>query len=287
MPNKKTILITGATEGIGLATAVTLGRQGQRLLLHGRNEAKLSAAVGAAKAAGAASAEGFLADFGALAEVRDLARQVGENHQLDVIVNNAAAMFSTRRETTDGLEANFGINTVAPALLTLELLSKLDRSGRIVNLSSVGYKQAKPNFNDLQSTAGYAMQGAYFNSKLFNLYTTLVMARRLGSTGKTVNAVHPGGVRTQLARDFKPPMKWIFAALMPIFFITPEKGADTSVFPATDESVASVIGQYFVKRKPEALKPIGADVGKQEQLWAAVLAILRERAGLAPPSEMV
>jgi NAD(P)-dependent dehydrogenase (short-subunit alcohol dehydrogenase family) len=221
--------------------------------------------------------------------VRQLANDVtAATEKLDVLINNAAAMFSTRRVTSDGFEANFGINCLAPTLLTLMLLPQLlARLGsRIVNLSSVGYKQAKPNFADLQAEIGYSMQGSYFTSKLFNLYTTLALAERLPAGATTVNAAHPGGVRTQLARDFKGPMKWIFAVLMPVLFISPERGAATSVYLATDPEVDGVTGQYFVKCKPEALKEIGKDRARREKVWKLLLQFLEERAAFVAPASL-
>jgi NAD(P)-dependent dehydrogenase (short-subunit alcohol dehydrogenase family) len=286
----KTVLITGATEGLGRATAMALAKQHTRLFLHGRNQAKLADVLAAAISAGAApGTRTFIADFNELGLVRRLANEVtAATEQLDVLVNNAAAMFSTRRVTSDGFEANFGINFLAPTLLTLMLLPRLLAcpGSRIVNLSSVGYKQAKPNFEDLQAETGYSMQGAYFTSKLFNLYTTLALAERLPTGTTTVNAAHPGGVRTQLARDFKGPMKWIFAAMMPLLFISPEKGAATSVYLATDPEVDGVTGQYFVKCKSEALTEIGKDRARREQLWKLLMQILKERADFVTPESL-
>jgi NAD(P)-dependent dehydrogenase (short-subunit alcohol dehydrogenase family) len=123
------------------------------------------------------------------------------------------------------------------------------------------------------------MQPAYFASKLFNLYFTLSLAERLGATGPTVNAVHPGGVQTQLARDFRGPMKWAFKVLMPLLFVTPEKGAQTSVFLAHDESVAGQTGKYWVNSKPEALTAIGTDFKSRELLWQKSVGLLKEKAG--------
>jgi retinol dehydrogenase 12 len=260
------------------------------LLLHGRNEKKLAEILAETRSAGAAAgSRSFMADFNSLAQVSQLASEVADvSGELDVLINNAAAMFANRQVTHDGLEANFGINCVSPTLLTLSLLPKLAaRSGsRIVNLSSVGYKQAKPNFSDLQAETGYSMQSAYFTSKLFNLYTTLALAERLQPGTTTVNAAHPGGVKTQLARDFQGPMKWMFAIMMPLFFVSPEKGAQTSVFLATDPSVAGATGRYFVKCEPEALTPIGMDHERREQLWQLLLELLKERAGFTAPANL-
>jgi NAD(P)-dependent dehydrogenase (short-subunit alcohol dehydrogenase family) len=272
----RTMLITGATEGIGQATALALAAKGHRLIVHGRNPDKAARVLDEARRRGAhAESTVVLADFDSLEAVSALAEQVGPLAP-DVVINNAAAMFSTRRTTRDGFEANWGVNVLAPSLLTLKLLAGLKtRPGaRIVNLSSVGYQQARPDFDDLQSERAYSMQAAYFTSKLFNLYFTLELAQRLGPA-VTVNAVHPGGVQTQLARDFRGPMKWLFALMMPVFFSSPEKGAETSVFLADDASVASTTGQYFVKRTAEALKPIGTNADHRARFWTALVEALR------------
>jgi NAD(P)-dependent dehydrogenase (short-subunit alcohol dehydrogenase family) len=279
----KVMLITGSTEGVGRATAEALAQKGHRLLLHGRDAHKLADVLSLVMRQGAAKgSRAVLADFGELAQVRKMAQEIrASESQLDVVVNNAGAMFSTRKTTADGLEANFGINHLAPMLLTLELLPLVNRAtGRIVTLSSVGYKQAKPNFDDLQHERAYSMQPAYFNSKLFSLYFALSLADRLPH-GPTSNAVHPGGVRTQLARDFKGPMKWLFGAMMPLFFLTPQQGADTSVFLADDSAVSGLSGQYWVKRKAESLTAIGANKANRERLWQISSALLAEKASFS------
>jgi NAD(P)-dependent dehydrogenase (short-subunit alcohol dehydrogenase family) len=281
----KTILITGATEGVGKATALSLAAKGHRLIVHGRNTEKLKAVLAEAKGLGAeAKSDVLVCDLGSLKRVRTAAAHVREHFDgLDVLINNAGAMFAERRLTDDGLEANFAINHLAPMLLTLELLPLLRSKpdGRIINLSSVGYKQARLDIEDLQHERGYSMQAAYFESKLFNLYFTLSLAERLG-TSPMVNAVHPGGVRTQLARDFRGPMKWVFALMMPLFFITPEKGAETSVFLADDASVAGTTGRYWTKQKPEVLLPHGSDRDAREALWKKSAELLRQKVGFDP-----
>lgn len=272
----KIVLITGATEGVGKATAVGIARQaGYHVVLHGRDEAKTRAAVEEVKRlSGSAAVDYLLADFATLAGAHQLADAFAARYdRLDVLINNAAAMFAARRESADGLEMHFAVNYLAPFVLTHRLLPLLQRAGhaRIINLSSVGYKSAKPNFDDLQATRRYSMQTEYFNSKLYLLYFSLDLAEQLRGTGITVNAVHPGGVRTQLARDFRGPMRWLFALMMPLFFLSPEQGAETSVYLATDPALVETTGQYFVKKKPEALTPIGTNAANRRRLREATL----------------
>lgn len=266
----KTILITGATEGVGKATALALARQGHRLLLHGRNADKLRTVIADITAdTNNPNLTPMVADFSSLIAVKQMADTIGRDYdRLDVLINNAGAMFSERQVSVDGFELNVAVNYFAPYLLTESLLSLLRATpnSRIVNLSSVGYKSAKPDFADFMAEKKYAMMGSYFNSKLYNLYYTLDLAERLKADGITVNAVHPGGVRTQLARDFRGPMKWLFSVMMPLFFITPEKGAETSVYVATSDEVAGMTGHYFTNRNPETLQAIGVSAENREKL---------------------
>jgi retinol dehydrogenase 14 len=275
----RTIAITGATEGVGRATALALAARGHTLILHGRNVERLDSVLGACRAAGAhGESRTVRADFASLDEVSALAATLAAAQTIDVLINNAAAMFGTRVMTRDGHEGHFGVNYLAPTLLTLSLLPKLvaQPSARIINLSSVGYKSAQLDWDDLQCENEYGMQAAYFVSKLFNLYFTLSLAERLPKH-VTANAVHPGGVQTNLARDFRGPMKWVFAVMMPLLFVSPEKGAETSVFLADDESVAGATGGYYVKKKLETLTKIGADRDARERLWALTAKLLEGR----------
>lgn len=268
----KIALVTGATEGVGKATALGLARLGYRVILHGRNPEKTRAVQAELiSTSGNSSVDVVLADFASLDAVRQLARTVSETYPyLDVLINNAAGMFAERQTSQDGLEMNLAVNHLAPFLLTHELLDclKAAPAARVVNLSSVDYKLAKPDFDDLQAGLGYSMMPAYHNSKLFTIYFTLELAERLRGTPVTVNAVHPGGVRTQLARDFRGPLKWLFAVMMPLFFISPEKGAETTVFVAIAPSLNGVTGRYFTKKKEEALQPIALDAANRRRLWA-------------------
>lgn len=266
----KTILITGATEGVGKATAHALAQQGHRLLLHGRNADKLRAVIaGLTAATSNPNLMPVLADFSSLTAVKQMADGIVRDYdRLDVLINNAGAMFSERRVSADGFEMTLAVNYFAPYVLTETLLPLLKATpgSRIVILSSVGYKSAKPDFGDFMAEGNYAMMGDYFATKLYDLYYALDLAARLKSDGIVVNALNPGGVKTQLARDFKGPLKMLFSLMMPLFFSTPEKGAETSVHLATADAVWDVTGQYFVKKKPEVLKPIGTDVANRSKL---------------------
>jgi NAD(P)-dependent dehydrogenase (short-subunit alcohol dehydrogenase family) len=267
---KKIVLITGATEGIGKATAVGLAKQGYHVVLHGRNESKLKQTVLEIKNSVLTDdVDYMLADFSSLQEVKVLADNFKAKYsRLDVLINNAGAMFADRQVSKNGYEMMLAVNYLALVTLTQNLLGLLHTTAqsRIVNVSSVSYKTAQPNFNDIESKNNYNMMRTYGNTKLYILYYTLDLADKLRETGITVNAVHPGGVRTQLARDFKGPLKWLFSIMMPLFFKSIEKGAETSIFVATDERLNNLTGKYFVNKKEEALKAIGFNEPNRKQL---------------------
>lgn len=281
MNSDKVVLITGATEGVGKATAAALAQQGYQVVLHGRNEAKTKAVQQEIiSQTGNKRVDYLLADFSSLKEVQHLAQTFREKYpRLDVLINNAAAMFSERQVSQDGFEMMFAVNYLATYLLTELLLPLITATpdSRIIILSSVGYKSAKPDLEDLQATQKYNMQNDYFNSKLYCLYYALDLAQRLKNTGTTVNAVHPGGVRTQLARDFKGGMKILFSVMMPLFFISPEKGAETSVYVATSLALKGVTGKYFTAKKVENLKPIGQDADKRQLLSLKTKELLKKQ----------
>src|SRR5215207_6225037 len=203
--SEKIILITGATNGIGKAAALELAKQGNTVVIVGRNPAKTQATVEEIKQqSGNSAVEGLIADLSSLADVRRLADEFRQRHsRLDVLINNAGALFAERELTVDGYEMTFAVNHLAYFLLTNLLLDLLKASApaRIVNVASDAHKGMKINFDDLQLEKNYGgmMGPAYGQSKLANILFTYELARRLAGTGVTVNALHPGLVRTGFA----------------------------------------------------------------------------------------
>ena len=189
----KTILITGATDGIGLATTRMLLSQGHKVLLHGRNPKKL-ATVAASLSDYADNIELFEADLSRLAEVSNLAGQIGQKHRtLDVLINNAGVLKTTDTVTRDGLDARFAVNTIAPYLLTKQLLPLLGTSGRVVNVSSAA--QAPVDLDGLMGRKKYAdAMSAYAQSKLAIIMWTRALAAQLGENGPVIVAVNPGSL---------------------------------------------------------------------------------------------
>jgi NAD(P)-dependent dehydrogenase (short-subunit alcohol dehydrogenase family) len=276
---EKIALITGATEGIGKETARGLLRKGFKVVLHGRNKEKLQQTIiELSQEVSQPDVAYIIADFSDLQSVQRMVQEFTATYsRLDILINNAAAMFTNRHLSKDGNEMMLQINYFALVVLTEGLLALIEATpnSRIVNLSSVGYKMAKPNWSDFNFEKSYVMQRDYFNTKLYVLYYTLDLADRLASKHIPVNAVHPGGVRTQLARDFKGVMKILFAIMMPVFFISPAKGAATSIFVATDSNIGQTSGNYFVKSKPEKLLPIATDLSNRKKLRELTNKILK------------
>jgi NAD(P)-dependent dehydrogenase (short-subunit alcohol dehydrogenase family) len=264
-------LVTGATHGIGRATAEALAKMGATVLLHGRD----SLVVGLVcreimRSAGYGTVNGVVADFSSLAAVRGLAHELAAQHgRLDVLVNNAGTSALHRKETADGFEWQFGINHLAPFLLTNLLLDSLKKSAaaRIVNVASMAYARARLDFDDLQAARKkYNTFAAYGASKLANILFTLELARRLEGSKVTANCLHPGVVATNIFRTLGTLGKAITVLGRP-FMLSPTRGAETSIYLATSPEVAKVSGKFFDKCKEAALLPHAADMEAARRLW--------------------
>ena len=245
--NGKTCLVTGATRGIGLVTARALAAAGAAVLLHGR-DAELGAAVAAdvARTSGNSAVRFVRADFMHLDEVRELAEELARLPRLDVLVNNAGLIDAERRCTAEGYDATFGVNHLAPFLLTNLLLEKLARSApaRVIVVASEAHRRARLDFGDLMNVRVGFLR-AYERSKLANLLFVRALARRLQGSAVTVNAAHPGFVRSQLFRDFRGPLRLLFATALRPFMRSPRRGARTSIYLATSPEVAGESGGYY------------------------------------------
>jgi retinol dehydrogenase 12 len=267
-----TILVTGATDGIGLATAQALASQGHRVLMHGRNAVKGRAAVDAVRAAAGNDEVRFLqTDFSSLAQIRDLAEQLGTLPRLDVLVNNAGCINFSRSVTTDGFETTFAVNHLAPFLLTRLLLNKIRDSApaRIVTVASAAHRGQRIDFDDLMSTRNYRVLRTYGRSKLANILFTRALAKRLAGSGVTANALHPGMVATHLGQD-----NWLARtvgrAFMAVAGVSAVRGAKTSVYLSTSAEVEGLSGGYYAKCRPVPLAaaPNAVDDATAERLWS-------------------
>lgn len=267
----KLCLVTGATSGIGKVTATALAARGAQVVLVGRNPQKTGRVAEEIRAQTGNDAIHFLlADFSDLEQVRVLAAAFKERFsRLDVLVNNAGSFFNVRHSTPYGVEKTFLVNHLAPFLLTNLLLDTLKTSApaRIVNVSSDAHPYDNMDFDDLGFHRGYVGFKAYARSKLANVLFTYELARRLGESGVTVNALHPGHVATDIWKTdfsiFGPALKWV----MGLFALTPEQGADNTIYLASSPEVAGVTGKYFIKREIAASSSISCDQAVAKRLW--------------------
>lgn len=267
----RTVLITGATGGIGLATAAGLAALGARVGLVGRSSTRLSdAAESISRATPSAQVDTFEADLSAQAEVRAVAEKVRAAYpRLDVLVNNVGGYWAHRHLTVDGLEHTFALNHLAPFLLTHELRDLLVASApaRVVNVASAAQGLGRINFDDLQGERSYRGQRAYNQSKLANVLFTYELARRLEGTGVTTNALHPGVVASGYGQE---DGGFVMRNLQPLgarFLKTPEQGAETPIYLSASRDVEGVSGLYFVNRRPKRSSKASYDLGIAHRLW--------------------
>ncbi|MFQ5793638.1 MAG: SDR family oxidoreductase [Candidatus Bipolaricaulia bacterium] len=245
----KTRIVTGANSGIGKATALGLAKLGVTVVMVCRNPRKGEAAMAEIKAqSGNESVDLMIADLSSQQSIRQLVADFTDRYQrLHVLINNAGLHLSRRFVTADGIETTFAVNHLASFLLTNLLLDVLKASApaRIVNVTSSAHSRTM-DFDNLQGEKQYNGMQTYTQSKLANILFTYELARRLEGTGVTVNCLHPGTVRSGLQRN----LPRIFR-LLRLFFATPEKGAETSIYLASSPEVEGVSGKYFSdKRRP-------------------------------------
>jgi len=266
----KLCLVTGATLGIGKETALGLARKGAHLVLVGRDAARTrETAAWIAKESGNPQVDLLIADLSSQAEVRRLAAEFKHKYpRLDVLLNNAGAIFTRRETTVEGFERTWALNHLAEFLLTHLLLDTLERSApaRIVNVASTAHTRGTIDFDNLQGEKKYSGIAAYARSKLANILFTYALARRLAGKGVTANCLHPGVVATGFGHN-TPGLVKTLAGLARPFMTTPEKGAETSIYLASSPDVADISGKYFAKRKPIASSKLSYDEALQERLW--------------------
>lgn len=263
----KICLVTGATDGIGKVTARALAESGATVVGVGRNPAKIDAVrreVGHTPG----SLEFLTADLSSQAQVRALAKDFTCRYdRLDVLINNAGALFTTYRETVDGIEMTFGLNHLAYFLLTHLLLDMITASApaRIINVASDAHQRGAIHFDDLGFRQHYDGWAAYSASKLANILFTYELARRLDGTGVTVNAMHPGFVNTNFQRAAGLNMRGP---------LTPEEGADTLTWLAESDEAAGITGKYFVRRQDTRSSDASYDQAVARRLWEVSAAMV-------------
>jgi NAD(P)-dependent dehydrogenase (short-subunit alcohol dehydrogenase family) len=276
----KTIVATGATSGIGEVAVLKLAGMGARVVSVARDEARAKATM--RKLESAAPGLGHrvhLADLSSMADARRVGAAIaGSEPRIDVLINNAGAMFGERRVTPEGLELTFALNHMAYFVLTQALRERLVASApaRIVSTASNAHQGASLDFNDLQSAKGYSGFKVYGRSKLANILFTRELARRLAGTGATANCLHPGFVATRFG-DSAGGWTGRVIPLLKTFALSPEKGADTIVYLASSPEVDKATGEYFVKRKITAPSAAARDDAAAKRLWEASEALAAHR----------
>lgn len=280
----KHVVITGATAGIGQASAVALAKSGARITVMGRNPARAEETLAQVNAvSGRDDHRVVLSDFSSLASVRNAAEQILQwNEKIDVLQNNAGVGTTVRYDTEDGFEQMFAVNHLAPFLLTGLLLPRLLNEGsRIVNVGSHSYSFVKEGikFDDLQSVKTFKPIPVYSHSKLCNNLFTIELAQRLKSHGVTCNVLHPGNVKTDLGTQDGGITATIVKIMGRLFFVTAEKGAATQNYLCESDEVANITGKYFSNCKQVQVKPWAEDFDAARRLWA----ISEEMTGFAYP----
>jgi NAD(P)-dependent dehydrogenase (short-subunit alcohol dehydrogenase family) len=268
----KTVLVTGANSGIGKATATALARAGARVVMVARDRGRGEAALADVKReSGSDAVELVVGDLSLVRGARALAAEVKARFpRLDVLVNNAGISPDTFEKTAEGFEKTWATNHLGPFVFTLELLPLLEKSApaRIVNVSSSVQKGAKMSWEDPQfERTPYSMMKVYSQSKLLNVMFTSALARRVEAKRITVNALHPGVVKTNLASDLKSPVMRAMFAVFKLFFVSPEKGAETSVYLASSGEVEGQTGKYFEKKREVVANPLMLDEAACDRLW--------------------
>lgn len=267
----KTVLITGGNAGIGKHTAIGLAKMGAKVVIVSRDAHKGAEAIKEIiQASGNTSVEmieGDLASFDSVGKIA--ATFLGKHSSLDVLINNAGAFYTEYSTTTDGFERQWQINHLSGFLLTHLLLPAIKKSpkGRIINVSSKGHYKGYLYFKDLNRSKKYNGLAAYAQSKLANVAFTIALSERLKDTGITVNALHPGVVRTSIGN--KNNSSWIgkLWSIGKMFMISEEDGAKTSIYLASSHEVDGVTGAYFDNCKIQVPNPSAIDKTVQDRLW--------------------
>jgi len=268
--NNPICLITGATEGVGKVTALELAKRGFTIVVAARDVQKAEALKNEiATSTGRMRCDVIVADLASLGQVRQLAETFRRRYAtLDVLINNAGVFLPRRTVTEDGYETMFQVNYLAPFLLTNLLLEALHTSeqGRIINLSSSVYSMGKFDPRNLQSEQRFSVLATYASTKLFVLMFTEELARRLAATSVTVNAVHPGVVRTRMMLRAPGALRLVSYLSLP-FSVSPAKGARTSVYLASSLDVRGISGRYFANAKPAAVNNRFDTADNRALLW--------------------
>jgi len=266
----RTVLVTGATGGIGLATAEGLARLGADIAITGRDCERTAAAVRRVHAVGGGRVDAFVGDMSSQAEVRRIADEVLRTlPALDVLVNNVGGYWNTRHVTSDGLERTFALNHLAPFLLTSLLLDRLLEAPqpRVVTVASNAHTAGSIDFDDLQGERAYSGARAYSQSKLANVLFSAELAGRTAGSALTANALHPGVVNTSFGAEDPGLVQRALVPFVRPFLKSPAQGAATSIQVASDPTLRLTSGRYFAKGRPTESSEASHDRTAAARLW--------------------
>ena len=274
----KIAVVTGANSGMGFATARALIKEGATVIMLCRDETRGKEAYKKLLEDGNGRTYLILCDLGDYDSIRRFAAQVKEQFgRVDVLVNNAGFISLDRQFTKEGVERQFGINHVGHFLLTKKLIPVMPSGARIVNVASGAHKTGRIHFRDINLSKGFNVITAYSQSKLANVLFTRELARRLAPRGITANCCHPGAVATNIGIDRNTGFGKTITGMLKPFFLTPEEGADTAIFLATDDSVSDISGEYFYKRKIARSSHQSKDMKLAKQLWRFTDKLIAQR----------
>ncbi len=267
----KICLVTGATAGIGKVTAQSLAELGAKVIVVSRNKEKCASTVEIIKQQTGNKEVNFIAaDLSIQKDIYRVAEEFKKTFsKLDVLVNNAGAIFTSHQLSQDGLEMTFALNHLSYFLLTNLLIDSLKNSSaaRVVNVSSIAHESGKIDFDNLQGKHKYSGWSAYCQSKLANVLFTYELSRRLKGTKITANALHPGVVGTNFGSNNKGIMGKLVRLYLKLFSISDKDGAQTSIYLATSPEVENITGEYFVKKKTHPSAPSTYDQSLAAKLW--------------------
>jgi retinol dehydrogenase 12 len=265
----KTVVVTGATSGIGEVTARELALLGAHVFIIGRNPEKTKSTADTINRLGVGQVLPMVGDLSKKVDIRRLAKDIQQQtDHLDVLVNNAGAFFVKREVSVDGFEMSFALNHMNYFLLTILLLDLLKSSApsRVINVSSMAHASGQVNFNDLQSEKRFSGWQTYSNTKLMNVLFTYELSRKLEGTNVTANALHPGFVASNFGKSNGGLFKPLFA-LSQMAAISPEEGAKTSIYLASSPDLQGVTGKYFTKCESVKSAPQSYDTQVAAKLW--------------------
>ena len=281
----RTVVITGATDGIGRAAAARFVALGAHTVLLGRNAAKTEAVARALQEGGAGTVSWEVADLSRRDAVAALADRLRARHPaIHVLANNAGALFLERETTADGVERTLALNHLAYVQLTLALLEPLlaaARPGapaRVLCVSSRAHENARVDLADLPLARGYGGWRAYANSKLCNIWFAQELAQRLDPSRMVVHSLHPGVVRTRFAEN-NGRLGRLLRRIMDLVSVTPEAGADTLTWLATAPEALEGSGSYWVRRRRTTPSRAARDTALAGRCWAVTDALLQLDAG--------